>query len=320
MAQANRFRSRIIAARVSCFPAPRISSLHSDFAHRMAQAKILDGARLAGTRRESLKTRIAALAARGIKPRLDVVVAGDDPASQVYVRTKMRTADEVGVASEVHRLSASASEQELLSLIGKLNADVRVHGILVQLPLPNHIASHHAIDAIAPEKDVDGFHPRNVGALVTGRPYFVPCTPAGIMELLASGEVPLWGRHAVVVGASNIVGKPIAMLLLQKGATVTICNSKTPDLAGMTRQADIVVVAVGKAGIVTGAMLRAGAAVIDVGINRMPDGKLSGDVDFATASPVAGWITPVPGGVGPMTVAMLIANAVLAAERSSSHT
>lgn len=284
----------------------------------MPNAIILDGARLALTSREALRSRIAALGARGVKPRLDVIVAGDDPASHVYVRTKMRAAGEVGVGSEVHRLSGTASEKDLLMLIGDLNADARVHGILVQLPLPNHIASHHAIGAIAPGKDVDGFHPQNVGALMTGHPHFTPCTPAGIMALLASADVPVWGRHAVVVGASNIVGKPIAMLLLQKGATVTLCNSKTPDLGAMTRQADIVVVAVGRAGIVTGAMIKAGAAVIDVGINRMPDGKLAGDVEFDSASKVAGWITPVPGGVGPMTVVMLITNTVLAAERSLS--
>ncbi|MFN0301614.1 MAG: bifunctional 5,10-methylenetetrahydrofolate dehydrogenase/5,10-methenyltetrahydrofolate cyclohydrolase [Burkholderiales bacterium] len=282
----------------------------------MSQAILLDGVRLAAATRDDLKDRIAALATRGVTPRLDVVIAGDDPASQVYVRNKMRAAGDVGVRSEVHRLIATASEGDLLALIGNLNADSRVHGILVQLPLPNHIASHNAIAAIAPEKDVDGFHPRNVGALVTGRAHFIPCTPAGIMALLASADIPLWGKHAVVVGASNIVGKPIAMLLLQKGATITICNSKTPDLSAMTRQGDVVVVAVGKGGMVTGAMLKPGAAVIDVGINRLPNGKLGGDVEFESASKVAGWITPVPGGVGPMTVAMLIANTVLAAERS----
>ena len=282
----------------------------------MSQAIILDGVRLAAATSDDLKGRIDALAAAGVTPRLDVVIAGDDPASQVYVRNKMRAAGEAGVRSEVHRLIATASERDLLALIGDLNSDSRVHGILVQLPLPNHIASHNAIGRIAPEKDVDGFHPQNVGALVTGHPRFIPCTPAGIMALLASADVPLWGKHAVVVGASNIVGKPIAMLLLQKGATITICNSKTPDLSAMTRQGDVVVVAVGKAGMVTGAMLKPGAAVIDVGINRMPNGKLGGDVEFESASKVAGWITPVPGGVGPVTVAMLIANTVLAAERS----
>lgn len=281
----------------------------------MSKAIILDGSALAAQTREALKPRIAALKSAGIRPRLNVIVAGNDPASQIYVRTKMRTAGDLGVESEVHGLNGTVTEVELLSRISLLNADPLIHGILVQLPLPNHIASHHAIAAIAPDKDVDGFHPQNVGALVTGRPRFIPCTPAGIIVMLESAKVPLWGKHAVVVGASNIVGKPVAMLLLQKGATVTLCNSKTPDLAAMTRQADVLVVAVGRPGIVTGDMVKPGAAVIDVGINRLSTGKLTGDVDFDSASEIAGWLSPVPGGVGPMTVAMLIANTVLAAER-----
>jgi methylenetetrahydrofolate dehydrogenase (NADP+) / methenyltetrahydrofolate cyclohydrolase len=223
----------------------------------------------------------------------------------------------VGIASEVHRLADAASEGELLALIERLNCDAKVNGILVQLPLPNHIASQKAIGAIAPEKDVDGFHLNNVGALVTGHPRFVPCTPAGIMSLLDAGKVALDGAHAVVVGRSNIVGKPIAILLLQRGATVTICHSKTRDLSAMTRQGDIVVVAIGKARMVTGAMIKPGAAVIDVGINRLPNGKLAGDVDYDSCIGVASAITPVPGGVGPMTVAMLIANTVSAAEQQS---
>jgi methylenetetrahydrofolate dehydrogenase (NADP+)/methenyltetrahydrofolate cyclohydrolase len=282
----------------------------------MPKARILDGAALARAVRTRLSSRVAALGASGRTPRLDVVIVGDDPASQLYVRNKVRACAEVGIASEVHRLAAGASEGELLSLIARLNAEPKVHGILVQLPLPNHIASHKAIEAITPDKDVDGFHLASVGALVTGRPTFVPCTPAGVMELLAHAEVPLWGKHAVIVGASNIVGKPVSMLLLQKGATITICNSKTPDLGAMTRQADVLVVAVGKARIVNGSMLKPGAAVIDVGINRLPDGKLAGDVDFESCLDVASCITPVPGGVGPMTVAMLIANTVQAAERA----
>ncbi|MSQ19301.1 MAG: bifunctional methylenetetrahydrofolate dehydrogenase/methenyltetrahydrofolate cyclohydrolase [Betaproteobacteria bacterium] len=281
----------------------------------MSHAIILDGTSLAAQQREALRPRIAALQGHGVRPRLDVIVAGDDPASAVYVRTKMRTAGEIGVESAVHRLSDTTSEEELLQRIAPLNADPLIHGILVQLPLPDHIASHHAIAAIAPEKDVDGFHPQNVGALVSGRPTIIPCTPAGIMVMLESGKVPLWGKHAVVVGTSNIVGKPVAMLLLQQGATVTLCNSKTPDLAAMTRQGDILIVAVGRPGLITGAMVKPGAAVIDVGISRLSNGKLSGDVDFDGACQVAGWISPVPGGVGPMTVAMLIANTVLAAER-----
>ncbi len=285
----------------------------------MSQARILDGTALAAQTREALKPRIAALKSAGIRPRLNVIVAGDDPASQIYVRTKMRTAGDLGVESEVHGLNGTVTEVELLSRISLLNADPLIHGILVQLPLPNHIASHHAIAAIAPDKDVDGFHPQNVGALVTGRPLFIPCTPAGIMVMLESAKVPLWGKHVVVVGASNIVGKPVAMLLLQKGATVTLCNSKTPDLAAMTRQADVLIVAVGRPGIVTGDMVKPGAAVIDVGINRLSTGKLTGDVDFDSARQIAGWLSPVPGGVGPMTVAMLIANTVLAAERMQAR-
>ena len=285
----------------------------------MSKAIILDGSALAAQAREALKPRIAALKSAGIRPRLNVIVAGNDPASQIYVRTKMRTAGDLGVESEVHGLNGTVTEVELLSRISLLNADPLIHGILVQLPLPNHIASHHAIAAIAPDKDVDGFHPQNVGALVTGRPLFIPCTPAGIIVMLESAKVPLWGKHAVVVGASNIVGKPVAMLLLQKGATVTLCNSKTPDLAAMTRQADVLVVAVGRPGIVTGDMVKPGAAVIDVGINRLGTGKLTGDVDFDSAIEIAGWLSPVPGGVGPMTVAMLIANTVLAAERMQAR-
>lgn len=282
----------------------------------MTSSILLDGNQLAKTLRESMKSRAAKLAAAGCMPRLDVVLVGDDPASQVYVRNKVRACAEVGVASEVHRLGEGASEAELLGLIDRLNRDHRVHGILVQLPLPNHIASQNAIGAIAPEKDVDGFHLHNVGALVTGLPCFVPCTPAGVMALLDHAGVKLEGKHAVVVGRSNIVGKPVAMLLLQRGATVSICHSKTADLGAITRQADVLVVAVGKARMIGGSMIKPGAAVIDVGINRLADGKLAGDVDFQSCLGIAGCITPVPGGVGPMTVAMLIANTLAAAEQS----
>lgn len=282
----------------------------------MTSSILLDGNQLAKTLREAMKARAATLVASGLTPRLDVVLVGDDAASQVYVRNKVRACAEVGVASEVHRLAQGASEADLLALIDRLNSDDRVHGILVQLPLPNHIASQKAIGAIAPEKDVDGFHLHNVGALVTGQPCFVPCTPAGVMALLDHAGVTLEGKHAVVVGRSNIVGKPVAMLLLQRGATVSICHSKTADLGAMTRQADVLVVAVGKARMIDGSMIKPGAAVIDVGINRLPDGKLAGDVDFQSCLGVAGCITPVPGGVGPMTVAMLIANTLAAAEQS----
>lgn len=282
----------------------------------MTSSILLDGNQLARTLREGMKSRVGILTARGLTPRLDVVLVGEDAASQVYVRNKVRACAEVGVASEVHRLAQGASEVDLLGLIDRLNRDERVHGILVQLPLPNHIASQKAIGAIAPEKDVDGFHLHNVGALMTGQPCFVPCTPAGVMALLDHAGVKLEGKHAVVVGRSNIVGKPVAMLLLQRGATVSICHSKTADLAAITRQADVLVVAVGKARMIDGSMIKPGAAVIDVGINRMADGKLAGDVDFQSCLGIAGCITPVPGGVGPMTVAMLIANTLAAAEQS----
>ncbi len=282
----------------------------------MTSSTLLDGNQLAKTLREGMKTRVASLTAAGCNPRLDVVLVGEDAASQVYVRNKVRACAEVGVASEVHRLAQGAGEAELLGLIDRLNRDERVHGILVQLPLPNHIASQKAIGAIAPGKDVDGFHLHNVGALVTGQPCFVPCTPAGVMALLDHAGVKLEGKHAVVVGRSNIVGKPVAMLLLQRGATVSICHSKTADLGAITRQADVLVVAVGKARMIDGSMVKPGAAVIDVGINRLADGKLAGDVDFQSCLGIAGCITPVPGGVGPMTVAMLIANTLSAAEQS----
>lgn len=282
----------------------------------MTSSTLLDGNQLAKTLRDGMKARAAKLNAAGCTPRLDVVLVGEDAASQVYVRNKVRACAEVGVASEVHRLTQGASEAELLGLIDRLNRDDRVHGILVQLPLPNHIASQKAIGAIAPEKDVDGFHLHNVGALVTGQPCFVPCTPAGVMALLDHAGVKLEGKHAVVIGRSNIVGKPVAMLLLQRGATVSICHSKTADLAAITRQADVLVVAVGKARMIDGSMIKAGAAVIDVGINRLADGKLAGDVDFQSCLGIAGSITPVPGGVGPMTVAMLIANTLAAAEQA----
>ena len=239
---------------------------------------------------------------------------GDDPASKVYVRNKVIACGDVGVRSEYVELPAATAEADLLARIAALNADPRIHGILVQLPLPPHIAMRRVLAAIAPEKDADGFHPTNVGLLVTGHPGVVPCTPAGVMALLEAEGVNPWGQHAVVVGQSNIVGKPVAHLLLQKGATVTICNSKTRDLGSHTGRADILVVAVGKAKLITGAMVKPGAVVIDVGISRLPDGKLAGDVDFASVLGIASRVTPVPGGVGPMTITMLLANTIRAAE------
>jgi methylenetetrahydrofolate dehydrogenase (NADP+)/methenyltetrahydrofolate cyclohydrolase len=285
---------------------------------RQMETQIIDGAALAKSIRAALGARVAALAGRNAKPGLAVVLVGDDPASQVYVRNKSRACDEAGIASFQHTLAGSTSQEELLGLVHKLNTDPAVHGILVQLPLPKQISSDAIIRAIAPEKDVDGFHPENVGLLATGNARFVPCTPAGVMRLLAHAGVELAGKHAVVVGRSNIVGKPVALLLLEKHATVTICHSRTPDLGAITRQADVVVAAVGRPRMIGAAMVKPGAAVIDVGINRIPDGpnagKLCGDVDYAGLLGRAGCITPVPGGVGPMTIALLLENTVRAAE------
>lgn len=280
-------------------------------------ARIIDGAALAQRIREDVARRVQALAARGARPGLAVVLVGDDPASQVYVRNKVAACEKAGLYSIKEQYPASMSEAELLERIDALNRDPAIHGILVQLPLPAHMSSHKVIEAIAAEKDVDGFHVSNAGLLMTGQPLFRPCTPYGVMKMLEAEGVPLRGAEAVIVGASNIVGKPMAMLLLQAGATITICNSKTRDLAAQTRRADVLVVATGKPGMITGDMIKPGAVVIDVGINRGADGKLCGDVDFASAREVAGAITPVPGGVGPMTIAMLLVNTVEAAERAA---
>ena len=277
--------------------------------------RIIDGAAHARTVREGLRPRVVALRSRGVVPGLAVVLVGDDPASKTYVRSKGRACDDLGLHSEQHDLPACASEAEVLARVRALNADPRIHAILVQLPLPPHIRAASVLNAIAPEKDADGFHPHNVGLLSTGHPQFVPCTPAGVMVLLEREGIDPEGRHAVIIGRSNIVGKPMAMLLLQKSATVTICHSRTRDLAAITRQADILVAAIGRARFVTGDMVRQGATVIDVGINRLPDGKLAGDVDFPAMLGRASHATPVPGGVGPMTIAMLLVNTVSAAER-----
>lgn len=276
-------------------------------------AQILDGKSLAAATRAALKEKVDALVQRGVKPGLTVIIAGDDAASKVYVRNKTVAAREIGVRSELVELPASVSEKELLDRVAALNADRAVHGILVQLPLPNHIDSARVLESIAPAKDVDGFHEANLGALMAGRPTVVPCTPLGCMRLIEHAGVKIAGQNAVIVGRSNIVGKPVAHLLLQKDATVTICHSKSKDLAAICRSADILVAAVGRAKLVTAAMVKPGACVVDVGINRLPDGKLAGDVDFEGVKEVAGWITPVPGGVGPMTIAMLLENCIRAA-------
>jgi len=281
-------------------------------------AQLIDGNALARQLRAAAQQRAAALTQRGRPPGLAVLLIGDDPASQVYVRNKVRACQENGFHSLLERLPADTSEAHLLTRIADLNADPSIHGILVQLPLPTHIDSHRVIEAIAADKDVDGFHMLSAGALMTGAPGFKPCTPYGIMKMLEHTGVPLRGAHAVVVGRSNIVGKPVAMLLLQESATVTICHSATRDLGAMTRQADIVVAAVGKRNLLTASMIKPGAVVIDVGMNRDEHGKLCGDVDFHGVSQVASWITPVPGGVGPMTITMLLINTLEAAERTLS--
>ncbi len=280
-------------------------------------AHIIDGKAIAQEVRAEWKIRADALKARGITPGLAVIIVGEDPASKVYVGNKVKACAELGLHSEHIALPADTSESTLLAKIAELNANPAIHGFLVQLPLPKHINSDKVLLAISPNKDVDGFHPINVGALVIGNTLFPPCTPWGAMKLLEKSGVSIEGKHAVVVGRSNIVGKPMALMLLQQNATVTICTSKTVDLARYTRDADILVVATGKPQMITGDMIKPGAAVIDVGINRLPNGKLVGDVDFDSAKEVAGWITPVPGGVGPMTITMLLANTVRAAERSA---
>ncbi len=281
-------------------------------------ASIIDGAALSQRIREDVAQRVAALTEQGMRPGLAVVLVGEDPASQVYVRNKVAACEKAGLHSVKEQYPADLSEADLLARIDALNRDPSIHGILVQLPLPGHLDAHKVIEAIAPEKDVDGFHISNAGLLMTGQPLFRPCTPYGVMKMLQAQGVALRGAEAVVVGASNIVGKPMAMLLLAAGATVTLCNSKTRDLAAHTRRADVLVVATGRPRMITGDMVKPGAVVIDVGINRGEDGKLCGDVDFASAAEVAGAITPVPGGVGPMTIAMLLVNTVEAAERALS--
>ena len=278
-------------------------------------ATILNGKQVAAEIRAELKTRAEALRKDGVVPCLAVLLAGDDPASKIYVRNKKRACEEIGIESRELLFPESVTEEELIAQIRALNEDAAVDAMLVQLPLPKHIDEARVLAEIAPEKDADGFHVVNAGRLFTGQTSVLPCTPAGCMELLRRANVEFSGKHAVVVGRSNIVGKPMAMLLLNEHCTVTICHSRTRDLARFTRDADILVAAVGRPGIITGEMIKPGAAVIDVGINRLESGKLMGDVDFASAEPVAGAITPVPGGVGPMTIAMLMQNAILAAEK-----
>ena len=279
----------------------------------------LDGKIVSATLRGRIKERTDAFRERyGYAPGLAVVIVGDDPASHVYVRNKHRACEEVGFVSKGYALPAESTEEELLRLIDELNRDDSVHGILVQLPLPKHIRESIIISAISPDKDVDAFHPVNVGKIMTGHYTFLPCTPAGIIEILRYYDIDPAGKYCVVIGRSNIVGKPMALLLLERNGTVTICHSKTTGLSDITRQADILVAAVGKPCFVTADMVKPGAVVIDVGINRTPEGKLCGDVDEASVATIASALTPVPGGVGPMTITMLLNNTLTAAEHLAS--
>ena len=278
-------------------------------------AKIIDGKQIAKEVRAEIAAECAELKKKGIVPGLAVVIVGTDPASQVYVRNKKKACEEVGFRSEVFELPEETTEEELLALVKKLNEDVNIHGILVQLPLPEHLDDEVIIANIDPKKAVDAFHPSNVGKIMIGNYDFLPCTPAGVMVLLEKSGIDVSGKECVVVGRSNIVGKPQAMLLLHANGTVTICHSRTKDLAEVTRRADILVVAIGKADFITGDMVKDGAVVIDVGMNRKADGKLTGDVDFATVEPKASYITPVPGGVGPMTITMLLRNTLTSAKK-----
>ncbi|WP_288922295.1 bifunctional methylenetetrahydrofolate dehydrogenase/methenyltetrahydrofolate cyclohydrolase [uncultured Ottowia sp.] len=281
-------------------------------------AQLIDGNALAAQIRAEVAGRTAALKARGIQPHLAIILVGDNPASQVYVKSKAADSEQTGLKATLERYPASLPESALLERIAALNADAGVHGILVQLPLPAHLNASRVIEAIAPEKDVDGFHIASAGALMTGQPGFRPCTPYGCMKMLQSISMnDLRGKNAVVIGRSNIVGKPMALMLLAANATVTVCHSGTASLAAFTRQADVIVAAAGQRKVLTADMVKPGAVVIDVGMNRDENGKLCGDVDFEGVRQVAGWITPVPGGVGPMTRAMLLVNTIEAAERAS---
>ncbi|WP_042162675.1 bifunctional methylenetetrahydrofolate dehydrogenase/methenyltetrahydrofolate cyclohydrolase FolD [Paenibacillus gorillae] len=280
-------------------------------------AQIIEGKKISDLIREEIKRDAEALKEQGVVPGLAVVLVGEDPASKVYVGSKEKACQQLGFYSEVHRLAENTSESDLLALIDKLNNQASINGILVQLPLPKHINEKAVIDAIDVNKDVDGFHPESVGNLVIGDDSLLPCTPAGVIELIKRSSGDISGKHAVVIGRSNIVGKPVAMLLLRENATVTICHSRTANMEEIAKQADILVVAIGKAKAIGRNYVKPGAVVIDVGINRLPDGKLAGDVDYEDCLETAGYITPVPGGVGPMTITMLMSNTITAAKRAN---
>ncbi|GGJ10294.1 bifunctional methylenetetrahydrofolate dehydrogenase/methenyltetrahydrofolate cyclohydrolase FolD [Paenibacillus hunanensis] len=279
-------------------------------------ATIISGTQISQEIRQDIKQEVEAMKAQGFQPGLAVVLVGDDPASHVYVRNKEKACHDLGYYSEVHRLSADTSQEELLALVDKLNKQDNIHGILVQLPLPKQIEEKAVIDAISPQKDVDGFHPINVGNLMIGDESLLPCTPAGVIEMIKRTGIEMSGKHAVVIGRSNIVGKPVSMLLQRENATVTMCHSRTANMKELTQQADILVVAIGRANFVDASFIKPGAVVIDVGMNRLDNGKLAGDVDFESAKEVSGPITPVPGGVGPMTITMLMKNTLVAARRA----
>ncbi|HUF81547.1 MAG TPA: bifunctional 5,10-methylenetetrahydrofolate dehydrogenase/5,10-methenyltetrahydrofolate cyclohydrolase [Burkholderiales bacterium] len=283
---------------------------------RSEAATVINGVAVARDIYSGLSQRIGALGRSGIRPGLAAVQVGDDPGSKIYIRNKVRACDEAGIDSQVHALPGDCRQEAVISRLDELKRDPLVHGILLQLPLPRHLDAEAIMQSIAPEKDVDGLTWHSLGALLAGRPLFEPCTPAGVIALLDHAGIGIDRRYAVVVGRSTIVGKPMALMLMARGATVTLCHSRTSDLRGETRRADILVAATGHARLITGDMVKPGAAVMDVGINRLPDGKLAGDADPESVSRVAGWMTPVPGGVGPMTVAMLISNTVAAAERT----
>lgn len=280
-------------------------------------AKILDGKSISEEIKNAIKFEVGRLKGKGVTPGLAVVLVGDNPASKVYVKNKQKACENVGIYSEEYKLPELTSQEELLTIVDRLNKNSKIHGILVQLPLPKHINSDTILKAINPSKDVDGFHPYNVGMLMIGEPVFIPCTPYGVMKMVEHSGIAVEGKTAVVVGRSNIVGKPVALLLMQKNATVTICHSKTKDLAEVCKNADILIAAIGKPKMIRADMVKEGAVVIDVGINRLSDGSLVGDVDYEEVSKKAGWITPVPGGVGPMTITMLLNNTLEAARKSA---
>jgi methylenetetrahydrofolate dehydrogenase (NADP+)/methenyltetrahydrofolate cyclohydrolase len=278
--------------------------------------EIIDGKKISAEIKGRIKEEVKILMTEGRRPGLAAVLVGDNPASVIYVRNKRKACEEAGIYSEEHKLPAATSQEDLLNLIFRLNNDPKIHGILVQLPLPKHLDTEQVLYAISPKKDVDGLHPSNIGHLTMGSPVFVPCTPAGVMAMLDYHKIPIEGQRAVIIGRSNLVGRPVSLLLMHRNATITVCHSRTRDIGAVCLEGDILIAAIGKPRFVTAEMVKEGAAVIDVGINRLPDGKLVGDVDYEPVSKKAGWITPVPGGVGPMTIAMLLQNTLESAKRT----